>query len=509
VSIIAVPIAVHDPADLGTAIAAANHAHRAGADLIEWRLDALVGTEASASAMTTLVRDADAGSLLTCRSVDEGGGFEGTDEDLAGWLGQLAALEPAPIWVDVEYARWLRSEAVRAAAASLGGVRVLLSFHDFSGRPADLTRIARDMQEADCDGVKLVWRARSVSDAIECRELLADRSKPMIALCMGTHGMLSRVMAGAWGGLMTFAAAEPALATAAGQPTLGHLLLRYGFRRLDADTAIYGLIGDPLGDSPGYELHNRAFEAAGFNGVYLPLPTAPGWESLKATLTTLTDHPSVHFRGASITLPHKSDLVRYVREHGGRIGSLADACGAANTLSVDAAGGLQADNTDGLGIIEPLLERGARIDGGRAAVLGAGGLARAAAAILLQRGSRVDVFNRSRERAEQLAGDLGDLGPITCLQTVEADYDTIVQATSVGMAHGSAPNEDILQVLGLSAATMLREDTVAIETIYDPIDTPFVQLARAAGCQVVTGQDMWLAQAAGQQQVWTGIAPGF
>lgn len=509
VSIITVPIAVQDPADLGGVIDAANAAVRAGADLIEWRLDAVVATEPAASVMATLVRDVDVGSLLTCRSVDEGGAFEGTDEDLAQWLGQMSELDPAPLWVDVEYARWRRSQSVRSAAASLAGVKVLMSFHDFSGRPADLLRIASDMQEAACDGVKLVWRARSIRDALECRDLLADRSKPMVALCMGPHGVMSRVMAGAWGGLMTFAAADADSATASGQPTLEQLQLQYRFHRLGPDSAIYGLIGDPLGDSLGYELHNQAFEAAGLNSVYLPLPTAAGWESLKATLCTLIDHASVHFRGASITLPHKSDLVRFVREQGGQMDELAQVCEAANTLSVGADGGLRADNTDALGIIEPLLARGARLEGGRAAVLGAGGVARAAAAILLQHGSSVDLYNRNVERANQVASDLGDLGSISVCQSVNAGCDTVVQATSVGMTHGPAPNDDIMQVLGLDAEALFQSNTVTLETIYDPIETPFLQSARAAGCEVATGRDMWRAQAEAQQHLWTGVAARF
>ena len=501
VSIITVPIAVCDPADLGKAIDAANHAAGTGGDLIEWRLDLVV--DAGPSLLTTVVRDTDVGSLLTLRSVEEGGGFGGTDEDLAEWIGQIADLDTPPIWVDVEYARWSRSEAVRSAAASLGQAKLLLSFHDFTGRPADLLRIARDMQEAECDAVKLVWRARSVRDAVECRDLLADRSKPMIALCMGPHGVMSRIMAGVWGGLMTFAAADDSSATAPGQPTLEQLQSWYRFRCLDANTSIYGLIGDPLGASPGYELHNRDFETAKFNGVYLPLPTAAGWESLKATLSTLIDHPSVHFRGASITLPHKSDLVRFVRERGGDVSAIAAACGAANTLIVD-ENGICADNTDAVGILEPLLERGARVDGGRAAILGAGGVARAAAAILLQRGSSIEVFNRSAERAKQLAEDLGDLGPVVVGEAATTAYDVVVQATSVGMVHGSSPNESVFESLGLDTSTLFAEGTVAIETIYDPIETPFVRYARGAGCEVATGHDMWLAQAAAQQRAWTG-----
>lgn len=498
-SIIAVPIAVHSQADLGKAIEAASEATRRGADLIEWRLDSVA--DVGSSMLATLVREIDVGSLMTLRSVSEGGDFEGTDEQLAEWIDLVATLDPPPRWIDVEHARFVGSSVIRSAAAKLGDIKLLRSFHDFTGRPANLLRVARAMQEADCDAVKLVWRARSVRDAVECRDLLADRSKPMIALCMGPHGLMSRVMAGAWGGLMTFAAADEASATAPGQPTLDHLQAWYRYRQLDAGTAMYGLIGDPLGDSPGYEWHNHAFEAAEINAVYLPLPAAAGWESLKATLSTLIDHPALNFRGASITLPHKSDLLRFVRERDGDVSHIAADCGAANTLIVDAHG-VHADNTDVVGILEPLAERNANIDGGRAAVLGAGGVARAAASILLGCGSTVDVFNRSAERADRLVEDLGGLGTIRRGASGDA-YDIVVQATTVGMSHGQSPDGNILDSLGLDASAIFAEQSVAIETIYDPLETPFVRCAREAGCVVATGHDMWLSQAAAQQRAWS------
>lgn len=504
-----VPIEVTSTTNTAVEVEAASSAARGGADLIEWRLDSVVGQDEMCSCMATLLRATTAGSLFTCRSVQEGGSYEGGDEDLASWFSQIAELSSGPAWIDVEYAAWLRSRSIERAVSVLRGqgIKVLLSWHDFDGRPRDLLRAAKQMQEAQCDGVKLVWRARSVRDALECQDLLADRSLPMIALCMGPHGVLSRIMGGAWGGLMTFAAADAGAATAPGQPTLKQFQEQYRYRHLTRETQIFGLIGDPLGDSPGYRLHNGAFAAADFNGVYVPLPTAGGWESLKATLSTLIDHPGIHFGGASVTLPHKVDLIRFVQERGGVVTPMALAAGAANTLRVERDGGVMADNTDVLGILEPIRERGAVLEGGRAVVLGAGGVARAAACVLLQAGMQVDIMNRTMDRAEQLAIDLASLGTIAACSRVEGGVDVIVQATAVGMAHGSSPHGDVLEAMSLDLGSLLKSSTVAVETVYDPVETPFVTRLKAAGCQVATGQDMWLAQGAAQQKLWTGQAP--
>ena len=504
-----VPIEVTTTVDAATAVEAANAVAMAGADLIEWRLDSIVGVEGVSACVSTLVRETTAGSLLTCRSVEEGGSYQSGDDDFAAWCTEISGLAEPPDWVDVEYAVWRRSQRVQAAAILLRerGIKVLLSWHDFRARPHDLLRTARDMQGAACDGVKLVWRARSVRDAIECRDLLADRTKPMIALCMGPHGVLSRVMAGAWGGLMTFAAADSDTATAPGQPTLAQLQDQYRFHQLTSDTQVFGLIGDPLGDSPGYRLHNAAFAAADFNGVYVPLPTAAGWESLKATVATLIEDENIHFGGASITLPHKADLIRFVQERGGVVTPIAETAGAANTLTVRSDGMVVADNTDVHGIVDPLRSRGAVFEGGRAVVLGAGGVARAAAYVLLQQGMRVDIVNRTIARAEQLAEDLASLGTIAACTRVEGGVDVLVQATSAGMAHGSSPEADVLESMSINLDAVLTPGTVAIETVYDPVNTPFVTRLKAAGCEVATGQDMWRAQGAAQQKSWTGQTP--
>ena len=166
-----------------------------------------------------------------------------------------------------------------------------------------------------------------------------------------------------------------------------------------------------------------------------------------------------------------------------------------------------ADNTDVQGIVEPLRGRGAVFEGGRAVVLGAGGVARAAAYVLLQQGMRVDIVNRTIARAEQLAEDLASLGTIAACLRVEGGVDVLVQATSAGMAHGSSPEADVLDSMSIDLDAVLTPGTVAIETVYDPINTPFVTRLKAAGCEVATGQDMWRAQGAAQQKSWTGQTP--
>jgi len=511
VTFVAVPIGVADAGDLGGALSRAAVAVRDGADLIEWRLDTIAGSSAGRDAASRLLDASVIPCIVTARGAAEGGGCELDDEAYAAWVSDMAAMPSPPQWIDIEYAKWSRSDAVRMAGAAArdSGTRVLCSFHDFESRPADLISKAEAMQREACDAVKLVWRARSIRDCLECRDLLAHSSQPMIALCMGSAGLMSRVMAGAWGAMATFASADSDAATAPGQPTIGELQGQWRFNSIDRETVLTGLVGDPLGHSPGFVLHNRAYDAGGINAVYLPLPVAAGWEPLKASLATLIDGMPGRFRGVSVTIPHKLNALRFVRERGGTISSIAEACGAANTITVTRDGSIHADNTDTRGVIEPLEAMGAMISGGRAAVLGAGGVARAAAAALRLQGAAVHVFNRSRERATTLVTDLAEhktcsgSGSIQLGEDSDGPFDVIVQATSVGMEKGDAAGQQIFDALGLDAEAMLASQPAMLETVYEPVETAFVQAGREAGCQVATGVDMWLAQAAAQQDIWS------
>jgi 3-dehydroquinate dehydratase/shikimate dehydrogenase len=511
VACVVVPVGVFERDAPERVLRRAAEAIRAGAAWIEWRVDEVAGTAPGHTAIEALLAAHPAPCIVTARSVDEGGTCRLGDGAFAQWLRQIGGLASPPRWIDVECARMNRSAEVREAAAHLRGlgVKVLCSFHDFAGRPVDLTARAAAMQQMPVDAVKLVWMARSIRDCLECRDLLASSALPMIALCMGQAGLLSRVMAGAWGALATFAAADSSAATAPGQTTVEALLGQWRFGSIDANTALTGLVGDPIGNSPGFVLHNRAYDAGDINAVYLPLPVAAGWEPLKASLATLIEDLDGRFRGASITIPHKLDALRFVRERGGEVSAIAEACGAVNTISVEHDGSLRADNTDVCGILEPLEAMGARTSG-RAAVLGAGGVARAAVAALCARGADVHVFNRSRDRAEALVSAFTRSGATSQRRSIQlgdrdgGPFDLVVQATSVGMASSETAGLQAIEAVGLDVEALLEPKPAVLETIYDPVETPLVLAGREAGCQVATGVDMWLSQAAAQQEIWFG-----
>jgi 3-dehydroquinate dehydratase/shikimate dehydrogenase len=512
---IAVPIAVDGPHDVPVALARAVAAAEAGARLVEWRVDQLV---AAPEAVVRLIADSPSPCIVTCRARAEGGDFDGDEATRAALFSALADAEAAPRYVDVELAAWSASAPLREAVGRVlekGGGGLILSAHDFEGRPPDLFQQIETMTaDPACAVVKVAWSARSLRDNMQAFDVLRERRKPTVALCMGPFGLLSRVLAPKFGGLLTFASDALGAGTAPGQPVIETLRGRYRFDAITASTRVYGVLGWPVAHSRSPDLHNVGFEAVAYDGVYLPLPVPPEYEHFKATVGTLVDHPALDFRGASVTIPHKTHLLRFVEERGGTVEDVARLAGAANTLVVG-DGALRCTNTDvdaaigalcaGMGI-EP-----AELDGRRAAVLGGGGVARAVVAGLARVGVDVVVLNRSSDRAAALIAELeARLGADSTPSQVRAGdpeaadlgrFDVVVNATPVGMTGGPDPDGSPLPV-----GVPLDDAVTVLDTVYTPRCTPLLADAAARGARVVPGTEMFLRQAAAQFTRWTGAA---
>jgi len=508
-TLIAAPIPVED---VDAAVAVAAGATERGADLVEWRIDAVPTVEA----VRELLDRSPLPGIVTCRPGWEGGRYTGTDAHRLELFRAACEAPRPPVYVDVELRAFAgdagfrqavtgmtRGEAPRADAAGRPGL--ILSSHDFEGRPVDLlARFTAMVDEPACAVAKLAWTARSLRDNLEAFELLSQRAKPTIALCMGEAGLASRVLAKKFGALLTFATADAETATAPGQPTVDELKRLYRWDAQGPGTRVYGVVGWPVGHSMSPPLHNAGFDAAGVDAVYLPMPVAPAWEPLKATLLAWLDAQGLHFRGASVTIPHKAHLLRLVRGEGGEIEPLAERIGAANTLVVrdsSAGGALTASNTDYAAALDSVCAAmGVKRDGlagKRVAVAGAGGAARAVVAGFAEAGAAVTVYNRTVEKAEALAAEFGgEAAGIDAL--ADAECEVLINCTSLGMhprVEGSPLPDD---------AAVLEPGVVVFDTVYNPIRTRLLQQAEAAGAKTVPGTEMFVRQGAAQFERWTG-----
>ncbi len=506
-TLVCVPITVDDPAQ---ALADANHARLAGADLVEFRLDSFfdgdeANEDATIDACVSLIADSPLACIATCRPAWEGGEYDGDETARIALFERLGTAEHPPRYLDVELAAYTRSMNLRQKIdlsvdhdkqqreMSTG---LVLSLHDFECRPATLARDLLALREQKNAAIhKIAYRARSLRDNLELFDILNQRDRPTIALGMGAYGLMSRVLAPKFGGFLTFASLKPASTTAPGQPTIAELLDLYRFRAISRTTKVFGIVGDPVEHSRSPAMHNAGFERVGYDGVYLPMPVAPGYESLKATLTELLAFDALDLMGLSVTMPHKENLVRLAREQGWMIDALAERCGAANTLRRD-GNAIRAMNTDGPAVVRCLSRAGVNVQDAVVLVLGAGGMARAAAFALADAGARVHVHNRTPERARELAGSLPDGIYLESLDNLPP-MRAIIQCTPMGMAGGPAPGESPVSADALGEATV-------VETVYHPLETPLVKAATARGLRVINGLDILVAQAADQFKAFTG-----
>ena len=279
-------------------------AAEAGADIVELRIDRIDWAEEAPppyelmESLEHLIMKSPVPCIVTLRSAEEGGQSKLTD---AGrWeVANTVASAPAS-YLDFESAAYQRLSDVEEKRP----YRLILSSHDFSGRPARLTAIVQSLFEGPGDVAKIVWTARTIRDNLEAFEILRHRAKPTIALCMGEHGLISRVLAKKFGAFLTFASLTKESGTASGQVTIREMKNVYRWDAIGRETKVYGVVGSPVMHTMSPAIHNAAFEAVGHDGVYVPMLVHEGYESVKAFMEMFLAFEPLHLSGLSVTLPH-------------------------------------------------------------------------------------------------------------------------------------------------------------------------------------------------------------
>lgn len=247
--------------------------------------------------------------------------------------------------------------------------------------------------------------------------------------------------------------------------------------------SLFAVFGNPVVHSLSPVMHNAAFAATGFNGVYAAI-------RVKDIRLAAAGMRSLGLKGASITLPHKEAVMACLDY----IDPTARRIKAVNTI-LNAEGSLQGFNTDCAGALQALAEK-TTVSGRRVGVIGAGGAARAVAYGVLSAGGQVCVFNRSREKGEALAAELGtEFEPLDEFNA--AHCEILVNTTPVGMT----PQTEASPV----DRALLRPGLVVMDIVYHPLKTRLLREAEAAGCMVIDGLSMFVHQGARQFELWTGV----
>lgn len=491
------------PISAKNAAAASDQIQRAigaGAEMLELRTDYLEGLCVE-SVRPLLSQTGDVPVIVTCRDKREGGAVDHPESLRVAVL--CEAIKAGAAFVDVEWANVARREfqlPIQAVLRDHPKTRLILSAHDFTGPFADIKTLHSRIVEACPQAVpKLVYAANHINDCFQAFDLLHETTTPCIALCMGQAGLISRVLPRKLGGLVTFASADAASATAPGQLTIDQLKGLYRHDLIDAGTQLFGVIADPVGHSLSPAIHNACLADKRVNGLYLPLLVQGGRDELFAFLDNVLARPWMGFRGFSVTIPHKHSLLEYVRSKNGAIEPLAEKIGAANTIVIDADGSIAAFNTDYAGALDAITDAMGidrkNLAGVPAAVVGAGGVARAIVAGLTDAGANVAIYNRTIERAEKLAADF-DCAYAGRDALDRLDAKLVVNGTSIGMH----PVVDRTPV----PAEVLKPNMVVFDTVYNPAETLLLKNAKAAGAGTIDGIAMFVNQAMAQFQLFTG-----
>ncbi len=261
-----------------------------------------------------------------------------------------------------------------------------------------------------------------------------------------------------------------------------------------------GIIGWPLGYSLSPLMHTAALKAAGLQGEYKEYPAKP--EDLERWLET--EAPKLD--GFNVTMPHKEAVYRWL-ESRGKIDPFAKMAGAVNTVAVR-DGKLSGHNTDGDGFWEPLKKHKPLLIKWQVLLLGAGGAARAIAAVLRLRDAarEIAVWSRRPESSQKLAQEIlkgsGLRGPVAASVKDLSSFPVekcglVINATPSGMeGEGNVP---------MAVTSRLRRGQVVYDLVYEPKETELILAAQKADCKVITGDEMLAAQGAAAFEIWTKV----
>ncbi len=262
-------------------------------------------------------------------------------------------------------------------------------------------------------------------------------------------------------------------------------------------TRTCGLIGNPVEHTLSPAIHNFLAEAMGENLVYVPFHVPEGLvkEAVQGAF-------ALNILGCNVTVPYKSQVMPFLSE----IDALATKIGAVNTL-VRTSNGFKGYNTDMPGLFRAMTADGVKIQGEQVIILGAGGVARAVAVLLAEKGAkRIIILNRTVEKAQIVAEEVNQLSGLPLVEVMAlSDYRKLkeegpylaIQATSVGMH----PNIEDAIVKEKDFYEMIH---TGYDLIFNPPNTTFMKLTMEQGGRAFNGAKMLLYQGIIAYEYWTG-----
>lgn len=256
--------------------------------------------------------------------------------------------------------------------------------------------------------------------------------------------------------------------------------------KITAKTKICMIIGDPVEHSLSPQMHNRAYETLGIDDEFIFVAAHVKIGHIKNAVEGIR---AMGIRGLACTIPHKMEVLKYLDE----LDPTAKKIGAANTV-VNENGKLKGYNTDWLGVLTPL-EKVTALKNKKAAIIGAGGAARAMAFAVTSKGAKLFIYNRTIEKAKELAKEFGGVGKSLKEISEIENADIIFNATSLGMH----PQENETPL----SKKYLHKNHIVFDAIYVPYETRLLKEAKEQGAQIIRGIEMLLYQGIPQFELYT------
>lgn len=268
-------------------------------------------------------------------------------------------------------------------------------------------------------------------------------------------------------------------------------------RTFGSNTKLCAVIGNPIAHSLSPAIHNAAFEALDLDFVYIACRV----DDVKNALAGM--RALENFRGMSVTIPHKIEVMKYCDE----IADVDRSIGSINTV-IHEGEKLIGLGTDGPGALKAILDAGVDIGGKNILILGAGGAARAISFTLARdtKPGKITLLDLNETVLNDLTADLkggteanisSELFTDNSLAEAMGSADLIIHCTPVGMH----PKEEA----SLVPAKLFRPGQVVFDIVYTPLETKLLRDAKAKGLKTVSGVDMFINQAVLQFEQFTGV----
>jgi 3-dehydroquinate dehydratase/shikimate dehydrogenase len=393
------------------------------------------------------------------------------------------AVEKEADFVDLDLS--IGEKKIKSIIKNKKNSKIIVSFHNFQKTDSkETTKKYTQIKKLKADIIKIATLAKSIEDNLLIFNLInkaKKENKKIIAICMGEHGEISRILGPLFGSLITFGSLNNK-SSAPGQ--IDAVLLKDLYRiNILKKPKIFGLVGNPVNHSKGIFRHNEAFKKLKLNNLYVNFLV----DDLGLFIKTYSNMVS----GFSVTIPFKREIMNYldkVEKNAGKIG-------AVNTVIIRKKK-LLGFNTDLTGSIRAI-ESKMGIKGKSVLMIGAGGVARAIGFGIIEKKGKLVIFNRTKKKAIKLAKELNckEVSKLTDLRNI----DLIINATSVGMH----PNVRETPIKKEILRKIAHKRTVVFDSVYNPISTKLLKEAKELGLTVVDGHKMFIYQANEQFRLFT------